>query len=113
MVPTVAAGLFRFIMYFLQFCNYKTKHFEYSKWNKSISFYFIVLGNTIKPKRHLLGNNGLVKLPTNFNMTSSFPKWIQQGFPHHICVVSGHHGQALFSLAQHCQVTVVESVLYD
>ena len=69
-----------------------------------------LIGNTIKPKRHLLGNNGLVELPKNFNMTTNFLKWIQQGFPHHICVVSGHHGQALTSLAQHCQVNILESV---
>ena len=71
-----------------------------------------LIGNTVKPKRHLLGNNGLVELPKNFNMTTNFPKWIQQGFPHHICVVSGHHGQALTSLAQHCQVNILESVSY-
>ena len=68
----------------------------------------------MKPKRHLLGNNGLVEFPTNkINLTTKFEKWVQQGFPHHVCVVAGHHGKAFESLANHCNVTIVDSVLVD
>ena len=72
----------------------------------------IVQGNTIKPKRHLLGNNGLVQLssPHVDLIGDKFDKWIQHGFPHHVCVVAGHHGKAFKALAQHCNVDVIDSL---
>ncbi len=66
-------------------------------------------GKTRQPKRHILGNNGLVELPSGcgINLTNDFPRWIQKGFPHHVCVVEGYHAQALTSLARHCNVDVI------
>ena len=70
-------------------------------------------GRTIEPKRHLLGNNGLVQIPSGVNLTEKFQKWIQNGFPHHVCVVAGHQGKAFESLANHCKVKVIDSILEE
>ena len=68
----------------------------------------------MKPKRHLLGNNGLVEFPLRkIDFTKKFDKWIQNGFPHHVCVVAGHHGKAFEALALHCNVSIVDSVLIE
>ena len=73
----------------------------------------ILEGKTLKPKRHILGNNGLVTFPDALDLVNKFDDWIQKGFPHHVCVVAGHHGRALKSLANQCQVNVVDSVFFN
>jgi len=68
-------------------------------------------GRTVKPKRHLLGNNGLVQFPEDISLCDKFNKWVQHGFPHHVCVVAGHHGKAFAALAKHCNnVTVLDFI---
>ena len=70
-------------------------------------------GKTIRPKRHLLGNNGLVEfektnkgytvnntLSNNFDLVELFNELVQQGFPHHVCVVEGKHAKRLTSFAK-------------
>ena len=73
--------------------------------NLMLSFMFI--GQTIAPKRHLLGNNGLVKFDSGVDLRSGFDDWIQVGFPHHVCVAQGRHAVTLASLAKQCDVNVV------
>ena len=53
------------------------------------------LGRTVKPKRHLLGNNGLVQFGPNADLVKGFNDWLQIGFPHHVCVVEGHRGSRI------------------
>ena len=67
-------------------------------------------GNTIKPKRHMLGNNGLVDCGPSVDVVSSFHSWLQQGFPHHVCVVEGHHAKRFKALADTTDVTVVPNM---
>ena len=70
-------------------------------------------GRTIRPKRHLLGNNGLVEfedtnkgytlnnaISKNFDLVELFDELVQQGFPHHVCVVEGKHAKRLTSFAK-------------
>ena len=72
-------------------------------------------GKTIQPKRHLLGNNGLVSFQSstnddgyttnntfsrNFNLVELFSELVQQGFPHHVCVVEGKHAKRLTAFAK-------------
>ena len=65
------------------------------------------VGRTIAPKRHLLGNNGLVKFESGVDLRSGFEDLIQLGFPHHVCVAQGRHAVTLASLAKQCDVNVV------
>jgi hypothetical protein len=84
-------------------------------WVQDNKYQMIALeGKTIRPKRHLLGNNGLVQFEksnhgffsngittTNeFNMVELFNDLIQQGFPHHLCVVEGKHAKRLSEFAK-------------
>merc|ERR1712029_887938 len=58
----------------------------YRFWVMNGSYQVIILeGQTLKPKRHLLGNNGLVQFPESLDLVSKFDDWIQKGFPHHVC----------------------------
>ena len=86
----------------------------YRFWVMNGSYQVIILeGQTIKPKTHLLGNNGLVEFPEKLDLVEKFEHWIQKGFPHHVCVVAGHHGRAFHSLAKQCEVNVVDLILAD
>ena len=86
----------------------------YRFWVMNGSYQVIILeGQTLKPKRHLLGNNGLVQFPEKLDLVSKFEDWIQKGFPHHVCVVAGHHGRVLQSLAKQCEVNVLDLILAD
>ena len=66
------------------------------------------VGCTIKPKRHLLGNNGLVQFGEDLDLRIGFDDWIQNGFPHHVCVVQGRHAKKIADLAKQCDVTVLK-----
>jgi len=65
-------------------------------------------GRTVRPKRHLLGNNGLVEFPkTAVNLVVGFERWLQRGFPHHICLVEGKNSDRLVALADALGVNVL------
>ncbi len=81
-------------------------------------------GTTLAPKRHILGNNGLVEVKQPLNLVTSFERfasiilnsflkigflfrWVDQGFPHHVCVVSGWHKDRLVQFAKNHSVVVM------
>lgn len=71
----------------------------------------IMEGRTVRPKRHLLGNNGLVEFEDDVDLINSFDTWLQNGFPHHICVVEGRQGKKMASFAELSNVKVLEKRL--
>ncbi|TRY70417.1 hypothetical protein TCAL_16408 [Tigriopus californicus] len=71
----------------------------------------IMEGRTVKPKRHLLGNNGLVEFEADVDLINSFEVWLQRGFPHHICVVEGRQGKKMAAFAEQSNVKVLEKRL--
>lgn len=64
-------------------------------------------GTTMQPARHLLGNNGLLKLREGSRMLERFPALVQKGFPHHVCVVEGNWIDRLQVLATSLGVEIV------
>ena len=82
-------------------------------------------GKTIRPKRHLLGNNGLVQFQktnnndhasvgmyNHFDLVELFNDLVQQGFPHHVCVVEGRHAKRLATFAKQTGNVNVIAVKY-
>lgn len=56
-------------------------------------------GKTVKPKRHLMGTNGLAQL-TDEDPCKWFETLCDQGMPHHVAVFEGHHEATLRRLAR-------------
>ncbi|HEY3914616.1 MAG TPA: sugar isomerase [Verrucomicrobiae bacterium] len=56
-------------------------------------------GKTIKPKRSLMGTNGLVQL-TDENPAEWFETLCHRGMPHHLALFEGHHAAVLKRLAR-------------
>jgi len=56
-------------------------------------------GRTIAPRRHLLGNNGLVEID-GVNVLEWFDDLVHQGLPHHVMIVRGHHRYRLKRFAR-------------
>ena len=68
----------------------------------------VIEGKTIKPKRHLLGNNGLVQLPAGApDLVADFDRWLRSGFPHHVCVVEGRYAERIKVFAEQCGVKIM------
>jgi len=65
-------------------------------------------GRTVKPKRHLLGNNGLVQFGPNTDLVKGFNDWLQIGFPHHVCVVEGHRGSRIEAFCKQQGVKIIK-----
>jgi len=65
-------------------------------------------GVSLPPRRHLLGNNGLVQVEDGVDLDEGFDRWLRLGFPHHVCVVQGHHKQRLVQFANNLDITVVQ-----
>lgn len=79
-------------------------------WVFNHRYHAIVLeGQTVKPKRHLLGNNGLVNFGPNVNLVTAFQRWLQTGFPHHVCVVQGHHKERMAAFLHMKNVALLEN----
>jgi L-fucose isomerase-like protein len=55
-------------------------------------------GETIKPKRHLMATNGLVRMKDN--PLEWFEDMCHAGMPHHVAIVQGHHADFLKRLAR-------------
>ena len=68
----------------------------------------IISGKTIAPKRRLLGNNGLVELGEGADLVKGFDEWVQRGFPHHVCVVAGHHADRISAYCRQQGVNVIQ-----
>jgi L-fucose isomerase-like protein len=56
-------------------------------------------GQTIKPKRHLMGTNGLARLD-NQDPHAWFDELCHNGMPHHLCIFEGHSADLLKRLAR-------------
>jgi L-fucose isomerase-like protein len=56
-------------------------------------------GQTIKPKRHLMGSNGLARLDKQ-DPREWFEELCHQGMPHHVAVFEGRHNAVLRRLAR-------------
>ena len=77
-------------------------------WVQDGRYHLLVLeGRSVAPRRHILGNNGLVELDNGLNLDESFPRWVASGFPHHVCVVEGRWRPRFLDLAHNCGVVVV------
>ncbi len=56
-------------------------------------------GRTIKPRRHLMGTNGLAQLADE-DPGKWFETLCHAGMPHHVAVFEGHHQNLLRRLAR-------------
>lgn len=56
-------------------------------------------GQTIQPKRHLMGTNGLARMH-HVDPREWFEELCHEGMPHHVTVFPGHHAGALKRLAR-------------
>jgi L-arabinose isomerase len=56
-------------------------------------------GKTIKPKRHLMGTNGLAQLDKQ-DPREWFEELCHQGMPHHVVVFEGHSADLLKRFAR-------------
>ena len=56
-------------------------------------------GETIRPKRHLMGTNGLVRMARQ-DPREWFEELCHQGMPHHVALFPGHHASLLRRLAR-------------
>ncbi|HEX3717192.1 MAG TPA: L-fucose/L-arabinose isomerase family protein [Verrucomicrobiae bacterium] len=63
-------------------------------------------GTTIKPKRALMGTNGLARL-TDQDPGEWFETLCDQGMPHHLAVFEGHHAAMLKRLGRALQMKIV------
>jgi len=80
----------------------------YRLWVMNNCYHMIAVeGKTVAPKRHLLGNNGLVEFEDGLDLRESFDSWLEQGFPHHVCVVEGHRRDLLAKFAREHGVKVL------
>ena len=67
-------------------------------WRLDGKYFFTVReGETIKPKRHLMATNGLVRMKDN--PLEWFEDMCHAGMPHHVAVIQGHHAALLKRLA--------------
>ena len=58
-----------------------------------------VEGETIEPDRHLLATNGRARV-RGVNVREWFDDMVHEGMPHHLCIVQGHHRDALLRVAR-------------
>lgn len=69
-------------------------------WRCDGSYYLTAReGRTIKPKRHLMGTNGLARLERQ-DPREWFEELCHQGMPHHVAVFEGHSADLLRRLAR-------------
>lgn len=66
----------------------------------------VLQGTTEKPARHLLGNNGLLRVD-DCDVVDYFERMLHEGMPHHLCLVEGHHKDRLLAFARSVGVKVV------
>lgn len=63
-------------------------------------------GQTIKPKRHLMGTNGLATM-NKVDPREWFEELCHEGMPHHVTVFPGHHADLLKRLARTLQIRFI------
>ena len=52
--------------------------------------------------------NNKPKVENGVDLDRGFDRWLQQGFPHHVCVVEGHHKTRFIQFASNFDVVVVQ-----
>ena len=68
-------------------------------WRMDGKYLFTAIeGETVEPKRHLLGTNGVGRFDA-VDIPDYFIRMIQKGFPHHPVIVQGHRKTHLASIA--------------
>jgi len=78
-------------------------------WVMNNKYHLLVLeGRTVKPKRHILGNNGLVQFGDDVNLVDGFERWLESGFPHHVCVVEGNRKKMITKFARDHGVVILQ-----
>ncbi|MCF7849614.1 MAG: hypothetical protein K9M45_12250 [Kiritimatiellales bacterium] len=69
-------------------------------WHLNGRYLFTAIeGETVEPRRHLLGTNGVGKFDA-VDIPSYFKRMIRAGFPHHPVVVHGHVKEHLLAVAE-------------
>ena len=69
-------------------------------WHLNGKYLFTAIeGETVKPKRHLMGTNGAARF-NSVNIRKYFRKLLGKGFPHHPVIAEGHVREHLYILAQ-------------
>lgn len=69
-------------------------------WRSDGSYYLTAReGQTIRPKRHLMGTNALARLEKQ-DPREWFEELCHQGMPHHVAMFAGHHAAVLRRLAR-------------
>ncbi len=56
-------------------------------------------GESVEPRRHLMATNGLFRVH-NVDVVEWFDEMVQQGMPHHLCIVPGHRVELLRRVAR-------------
>jgi len=65
-------------------------------------------GRTIAPKRHLLGNNGVVEIQ-GVDIMQWFGDLIHEGLPHYVMVAKGHQREKLRRFARQMEISWIGS----
>jgi L-fucose isomerase-like protein len=69
-------------------------------WHLDGEYLFTAMeGETVEPKRHLKGTNGVGYFPDT-DINRYFKRMIKAGFPHHPVIAEGHVKEHLFSLVE-------------
>lgn len=69
-------------------------------WSCDNQYFLAALeGQTIKPRRHLTGNNGLARI-NGGNLKERFDDLLHEGLPHHVAVFPGCHTRTLERFAR-------------
>lgn len=69
-------------------------------WRCDGSYYLTAReGQTLRPKRHLMGTNALARLEKQ-DPREWFEELCHQGMPHHVALFAGHHAAELRRLAR-------------
>jgi len=77
-------------------------------WVMDNKYHLVVFEGTTKaPKRHILGNNGLVEVRPPTNLVEGFARWVDNGFPHHVCVINGWFKKELEQFSRNHSVVIV------
>jgi L-fucose isomerase-like protein len=76
-------------------------------WRCDGEYFFTVReGETIKPRRHLMANNGLVRLARQ-DPRPWFEELCHAGMPHHVALFRGHHDALLRRFARTMKIGVI------
>ena len=77
-------------------------------WHYDGKYLFTAIeGETVKPKRHLMGTNGVGCFP-DINIDEYFRKMINKGLPHHPVVCEGHVKKHLYNLMSNLKIECMD-----